>query len=309
MRTRAIVNPRSAGGRTGRQWPQLQARLGKQLETFDAVFTEAPGDASRLARQALEEGVEQLVAVGGDGTVNEVVNGMFDDEGPRNADAVLSLMMLGTGGDYRKSLGLRGEVDEYVQRIVEGTVREVDVGRISMDDRDGKPHGRWFDNIASFGFSGAVVDLVNRATVSKWLGGKFAFRWASLRALLAHENVPLQLRFDDDFETELPVSIVAVCIGQYFGGGMHIAPNAELDDGQFDVVMVANMSTMDFIRHSPKIYEGTHVDLEHVTIRRARKVQAIAPEGVERVLDVDGEAPGRLPATFEIHPRALKVRA
>ncbi len=309
MRTRAIVNPRSAGGRTGRRWPELQARLQERIETFDAVFTQAQGDATRLAREALDDGVQQLVAVGGDGTVNEVVNGMFDDDGPRAPEAVLSLMMLGTGGDYRKSLGLRGEVDEYIERIVSGTVRSVDVGRIAMVGRDGEPRVHWFDNIASFGFSGTVVDLVNRATVSKWFGGKFAFQWASFRALLAHHNVPLQLRFDDDFETELPTSIVAVCIGQYFGGGMHIAPDAVLDDGQFDVVMVANMSTMDFVRHGSKLYDGSHVELKNVSIRRARRLEAIAPEGVERVLDVDGEAPGRLPATFELHPGALKVRA
>ena len=309
MRTRAIVNPRSAGGRTGRRWPELQARLQERIETFDAVFTQAQGDATRLAREALDDGVEQLVAVGGDGTVNEVVNGMFDGDGPRAPEAVLALMMLGTGGDYRKSLGLRGDVDEYIERIVEGTVRSVDVGRISMEGRDGKPRVHWFDNIASFGFSGAVVDLVNRATISKWFGGKFAFQWASFRALMAHKNIPLQLRFDDDFETELPTSIVAVCIGQYFGGGMHIAPDAVLDDGQFDVVMVANMSTMEFIRSGSKIYDGTHVELKNVSIRRARRLQATAPAGVERVLDVDGEAPGRLPATFEIHPGALKVRA
>jgi YegS/Rv2252/BmrU family lipid kinase len=309
MRTRAIVNPRSAHGRTGKRWPELQARLDERIEHFDAVFTEAPGDAARLAEEAIADGVEQLVAVGGDGTVNEVVNGMFDEEGSRNPEAVLSLMMLGTGGDFRKSLGLRGEVDEYIDRIVEGTVRDIDVGRIALEGRDGKPSVRWFDNIASFGFSGDVVDRVNRATVSKWFGGKFAFRWASLCALLAHVNEPLHLKIDDDFETELPASIIAVCNGQYFGGGMWIAPEAELDDGQFDIVMIANMSTLDFMRHSASIYRGTHIELPNVTVRRGRRLVATAPEGVERVLDVDGEAPGRLPATFEIHPGALKVRA
>jgi YegS/Rv2252/BmrU family lipid kinase len=309
MGTRAIVNPRSAGGRTGRRWADLERRLRDRLEGFDAVFTSAPGDATRLAAEAIDEGVEHLVAVGGDGTVNEVVNGMMGPDGAKNPQAALSLMMLGTGGDFRKSLGLRGDIDEYIDTIVDGEVRQVDLGRITMEGRDGEPCARWFDNIASFGFSGAVVDVVNRATISKWFGGKFAFRWASFRALLAHVNEPLLLRIDDDYETELPASIVAVCNGQYFGGGMWIAPDAEVDDGQFDIVMVSNMSTMDFIRHGSTIYAGKHLALPNVTVRRGRKLVASAPPGAVRVLDVDGEAPGRLPATFEIHPGALRIRA
>lgn len=309
MRTRAIVNPRSAGGKTGRRWPALEERLRADLPELDSVLTDAAGSATELARRALDEGIEQILVVGGDGTVNEVVNGFFDAEGtPVAPDAVLALMMLGTGGDFRKSLGIGTDPEDFIDHLVHGQVRSIDVGRIEMTGMEGGRVVRYFVNVTSFGASGAVVDLVNRAGLSKKLGGSFAFHWATIRALLTHENLPIRVQLDDDFDEVLPVTLVAICNGQFFGGGMWIAPKAELDDGLFDVLLATDISLPRFLALSGRLRRG-HVDgAKNVQVRRARRVVATPAEGVRRVLDVDGEAPGKLPATYEIIPGALKVR-
>jgi YegS/Rv2252/BmrU family lipid kinase len=309
MRTRAIVNPSAAGNRTARRWPDIARQIEAQVGALEVAFTDGPQAATRLTREALRDGVEQIVAVGGDGTVNEVVNGFFDGDTPVNPDAILALMMLGTGGDFRKSLGIGPEVSSFLQRLTQGEIRSIDVGRLSFVDHEGQPATRYFDNIASFGLSAEVDEAVNRATFSKKLGGTFAFKWATLKALVHHDNDRVRIRIDDDFDEELAVSIVAVCNGQFFGGGMWIAPGAEVDDGQFDVVMLRDLTFMDFVKHASALYTGKHLELPKVTVRRGRRLEAKPIDPQARVLlDVDGEVPGRLPATFEVVPGALKVR-
>jgi YegS/Rv2252/BmrU family lipid kinase len=303
------VNPRSAGGRTRARWPDIEARLRRELDEIDSVYTERLGHATELTRAALRDGIEQVVAVGGDGTVSEVVNGFFHDAQPINREAVLAIVMLGTGGDFRRSLGMTGEVDDYVARLLGGTVRAIDVGRIELTGEDGGKRVRWFDNIAGFGVTGEVVDTVNHAGLSKKLGTKFAFNWAAIRCFLRYRSVPVRIRIDDDFDEEVPTTAVAIANGQFFGGGMHIAPGAVLDDGLFDVVLVSGVSTLGFVRNLGALYRGEHLAMEGVSVRRGRRVVASTAPGVRLAIDADGETPGCLPATFEIVPGALRLRA
>jgi diacylglycerol kinase (ATP) len=309
LRTRAIVNPRSAGRRTEKRWPEIARRLEADLGSLETVFTDAPDSATRLTREALRDGVGQVIAVGGDGTINEVVNGFFEGERAINPEAVLSIAVLGTGGDFRKTLGIGVDVDDFVGKIVGGTVRTVDVGHLRFVDHQGRVATRYFGNIASFGLSGAVVAAVNRAGLSKKISGKFAFQWASFTSLLRHRDVPVRVTIDDEPPIERNLTIAAVCNGQYFGGGMHIAPDAMPDDGLFDFVTLHDLGVLDFMRHSRSIYRGEHVHLEQVSVRRGRRITAEPMrEDDEILLDVDGEQPGRLPASFELRPRALKIR-
>ena len=310
LRTRAIVNPRSAGRRTAARWPRVAERIEAELGPVETVFTDAPDSATRLTREALRDGVEQIVAVGGDGTINEVVNGFFDGDEPVNPDAVLAIAVLGTGGDFRKTLGIGSDVDDFVRRIAAGRVRSVDVGHLRFVDHEGRPATRYFGNIASFGLSGEVVAAVNRAGFSKKLGGKFAFQWASFTSLLRHHDARVRITVDDDEgRVEESLTIAAVCNGQYFGGGMRIAPDASPDDGLFDVVTLRDLGVLDFMRYSGLIYRGEHVHLDRVSITRGRRIIAEPMnEGEHVLLDVDGEQPGRLPATFELRRGALKIR-
>jgi diacylglycerol kinase (ATP) len=309
LRTRAIVNPRSAGRRTATRWPEVARRVEAELGAIETVFTDAPDSATRLTRQALRDGVDQIIAVGGDGTINEVVNGFFEGDAAINPEAVLAIAVLGTGGDFRKTFGIGADADDFVRRITAGRVRAVDVGHLEFVDHEGRPATRYFCNIASFGLSGEVVAAVNRAGFSKKISGKFAFQWASFTSLLRHRDAPVRITIDDEPAIERNLTIAAVCNGQFFGGGMHIAPDASPDDGLFDVVTLHDLGVLDFMRHSRLIYRGEHVHLDQVSVHRGRRVTARpSNDGDEILLDVDGEQPGRLPASFELRPRALKIR-
>ncbi|HEY8377769.1 MAG TPA: diacylglycerol kinase family protein [Nannocystis sp.] len=315
MRVRAIVNPKSSGGRLGRVWPEVQKKLEAALGgPVEVAFTDAPMAAARLTREALQDGVELVVACGGDGTNNEVVNGFFAPSRPGEPDvkvapeAALSILMLGTGGDFRKSFGAAGDVATQVRRIAEAGPRPLDVGRLDYVADDGSPATRYFINIASFGVSGAIDREVNRARLSKLLGGRFAYFAATVRGMARYRSRPVLLRVDDGPEQRFVVNTVAVCNGQYFGGGMHVAPMADPGDGRFELIVMHDLGVLDLIRNPNAIYRGEHLGLPKVKHFQGRRVEARPEDGSEVLLDVDGEAPGRLPATFTVLPGALTLR-
>jgi YegS/Rv2252/BmrU family lipid kinase len=287
----------------GRDWPPIEARLRREIGEFTVSMTGAPGEATSIARKALLEGCDLIVAVGGDGTNNEVVNGFFLDGSPVNPGAAFGILQRGTGGDFKRTLGLRGDLDEYVAALRGDAVRPIDLGRLTFVDHHGKQAVRYFLNIASFGISGVVDNYVNRSHLFK---GRLAFFVASLRAGIVYKNQLVRLRIDDGPELERRVNTVAVANGRYFGGSMMVAPQAELDDGLFDVVTLGDLTFGDMLALSRRIYQGTHLEMRKVEHVQARRVVAESDEVV--LLDVDGEQPGRLPATFELIPAALRLK-
>jgi diacylglycerol kinase (ATP) len=306
-RTTVVVNPHSQGGKLGKSWHDVGERLARAFP-YDEVMTTGVGDATRLTRKALESGAERVIAIGGDGTVNEVVNGFFADGVAIAPEATFGLIPFGTGGDFRKTLGISNDVGEAAAVIAAGTRRQIDVGKLEFVLTGGGNAVRMFANITSFGVSGVVDRLVNES--KKRFGGKLAFAMASLKATFQYENQRVQLTFDGTDHVDATIYNVAVANGRYFGGGMQIAPHAEVDDGTFDVVALGDFGIGDVIAMSRRVYGGTHLKMDKVSVRRARVIDAapIDPAGIVE-LDVDGEAPGRLPARFELLPRALWVAA
>ncbi len=301
-----VVNPMSAGGALGRRWMELAGTIRRHLP-FEEVRTRRPGDATRLAREALVSGADRVVAIGGDGTINEVVNGFFDGDQLVRPGAALGVLPFGTGGDFRKTIHMPRDVDAAARILARGTLRRIDVGLLELTGHDGGAVTRIFANIASFGISGLVDQLVN--TSSKALGGRLSFLVATARAGLKYKNQRVRMVFDGDQAGARDVTIqtVAVANGRYFGGGMYIAPKAELDDGQFDVVVLGDFDIKDMLVHGRHLYSGTHLKLDKVSFRRARTLQALPLDGEDVELDVDGENPGTLPATFRILPAALDL--
>ncbi len=310
-RARAIVNPRSSGGRTKLLWPELATRLSRELGPFDTVFTNGPMAAMRLTASALKDGVEHIISVGGDGTVNEVVNGFFEGDHPINPHATLSIITSGTGADFRRTFGTPDDMDLQLQRVVDGETHAIDLGMLTYrDDATATTRKRYFDNVASFGMSGMADKVVNQLTFAKKFGGKFAFQWGTLKALLGYKGQRVRLQVDDVFDEVLDINTVAVCNGCYFGGGMKIAPEAEPDDGLLDVIVVRHASVFQILKGLPGLYAGRHLEnKKYVFMLRGRKITAEPVRSSDEILlDVDGEAPGRLPATFEIVPRALLLK-
>lgn len=298
-----IVNPRSQGGRLGKRWHEVAETLGRAFP-FDEAITQGPGDATRLVREALRAGAERIVAIGGDGTVNEVVNGFFDDGVALAPDASLGVIPYGTGGDFRRSLHLPTELADAAAVIAANHRTRIDVGKLAYTAASGARETRMFANIASFGVSGVVDRLVNES--GKKLGGKLSFLLATARATWSYKNQRVQLVFDDKDRVELTINTVAVANGRFFGGGMLVAPDAELDDGAFDVISIGDLGFGELLTSGRRLYKGTHLAMDKVSARRARVVEAepIEPGAVVE-LDVDGENPGRLPARFELVPAAL----
>jgi diacylglycerol kinase (ATP) len=304
----AIVNPRSGGGRTGREWPLIERALRDAYPGLHYAMTRKRGDATELVRAALSEGHSEIIAVGGDGTINETINGFFVAEGPIAPDAVFAFVTSGTGGDFRKTFEIEAGHAAAVARLKDAPVRHIDVGRISCVSLSGEPVIRYFVNIGSFGLSGVIVESVNRARIAKLFGGSFAFAFHSALAMLTYRELMVRIRIDGDYDEIASIATVAVANGQYFGGGMKVAPNAVPDDGLFDVVIMGGRQSVGDLK---LLYTGEHLKMPGVRALRGRKIMAapVAETGGRAVLiEVDGESAGRLPATFEILPRALNVR-
>jgi YegS/Rv2252/BmrU family lipid kinase len=309
MKTVAVVNPNSSGGKTTAAWRKLEAGLRDAVSTLEVRWTTGMGDATRLTREALEQGAEQIVAVGGDGTINEVVNGFMGESGPINPEAVLGLLSSGTGSDFRRTFDLPSELDGQLARLHHGTIRLIDIGKLTYTTDSGDTAVRYFDNIASFGLSGHIVRTVNRQTIAKQFGGKFAFQWALTKSAVFYQNQTVRLQVDDHFDEEITFKTIGVCNGCYFGGSMYFAPHAKPDDGQFEVVILGDVGLTYLMAHSNDVYDGRHIDDPNVRCTAGQRIVATpVNDKSEILLDVDGEAPGRLPATFEILPNAIRIR-
>lgn len=306
-----VVNPRSAAGRTGREWPFIERELRAAYPHMTLAVTRRPGDATTLVRHALNEGHHEIVVVGGDGTINEAVNGFFDSDGPVVPGAVFGFIASGAASDFRKTFGLASGYAAAIARLREAPVRPIDIGRVSCLTRDGKPTVRYFANMGSFGLSGAVVNAVNRAHVAKRLGGRFAFDLHSSLAALFHRDRVVRLRVDGDYDEIAAISTVAVANGQFFNGGKRVAPDAKPADGMFDVIVVGGRPKARAFAEWQKLCRGQDKRSPNTRALRGRKVVAVpvAETGGHAVLvELDGECAGRLPATFELLPRALNLR-
>jgi len=306
MKTFVVVNPAAAGGRAGKHWPKISRELRLAIGDFDFALTEKPGDATKLVRSAVANGAKTIIAVGGDGTINEAVNGLCDGENAPADDVTLGFVMYGTGGDFRRSFDMPKGVSAAIERLKSGRTQVIDLGRLRYTSNDGTQSLRWFNNISSFGFSGEVVRAVNAARFSKLLGGKFSFFWNSFLELRKYQGCKVDIAIDGNTITE-NVCTAAVCNGRFFGGGMMMAPDAQLDDGSFDVVIVRQDPPLT-IFDMRLLYSGAHLKHPNVSVYRGRKIEAKPLSNTPIYLDVEGEAPGSLPATFEVVPRALRLR-
>ena len=295
-RTVFLVNPASANGATGKRWPKLEARASELGLTGETLLSERPGHLTELARTAAESGA-RLVVVGGDGTLNEVVNGIG------GLDAEVAILPTGTGQDFGRTYGIPTDADEAIQVALNGSLRTVDLGKAFLRGTDGAEIERWFANIGSAGMSGAVARRAN--TMSKRLGGKATFYYALVREFVAWRNVETTVRLDDTERTGR-ISNVIVAIGRYQGGGMKIAPGAEPDDGLFDVILIGDITKLDFITTSPKLYKGGHIGHPRVEVIRSRTVTI--ESAAHLPVELDGEQEGTTPARIEIVPGAMRVR-
>ena len=301
-----VVNPRSGNGATGRRWSALEATARGILDRFEVAHTRGPMDAADITRKALQEGYRTILAVGGDGTLNEVVNGFFAADGtPVAPGAAVGILPQGTGGDFRRSATVPLAWEAAVRHVQAAKPRPIDVGRVRFRTHAGGEGVRYFLNVASCGISGAVDAQVNNS--SKWMGGKLSFMLASLRALLRHKDHRVRVKVDKGAHEEVSITALALGNGQYFGGGMRVAPHAVLDDGQLGGTIWTGYTLTEFVFLAGKLYSGKHVESPRTRTFQAMRVEVDSDERV--LLDIDGEQPGILPAVFDVMPAAISLRA
>ncbi len=298
-----VVNPHAGNRATGKEWPRIRNMARDLLGPFETYLTGGPGDATRMTRDNLLAGADRIICVGGDGTLNEVVNGFFDENGPLRRDAVLGFLPNGTGCDFCRTMPIPTGLEASLLTVREGYVHTIDLGRIRYRDHQGLPSTRYFHNIASFGLGGEVVDRVNRT--SKACGPFLTFIWGTLASLFAYGKKRIRLKVDDGDEWTVDVLNIAIANGRYHGGGMLVAPDAVTDDGLFDVTIIGAMSLPMVLWHLPKLYTGKIKTIHQVSMLTGKRVFASSEQRV--LLDLDGEQPGTLPAELEIVPAALNL--
>jgi YegS/Rv2252/BmrU family lipid kinase len=304
---RIILNPTAGSGGAARKKAAIIHALTVSGQAPEVVHTEGPGDAGRLVREARRDGVECVVVVGGDGTLNDASQGYLDPDGGVASGPDLALIPSGTGGDFRRTFGLSDSVEEAAARLLAAKPRPLDLGLLSVTGHDGQLVRRAFINITSFGIGGLTDRIVNSSP--KWMGGKTAFLLGTLRAILVYENAPVRVRVDGKVCLEAPIFNVALANGRYFGGGMMIAPDADPSDGLLDVVALHDISRVQGIALAQHIYKGAHLGQRGVVVARGKIVEAEPlVKSREVLVDMDGETPGRLPLRAELAPGALRLR-
>ena len=292
-----IVNPSSASGSTGEVWPQIASDLRSEFGAFRPVFTKKRGDAAALASEAARKGEKLIIACGGDGTVSEVANGILSS----GKDVELGILPSGTGGDFRRTLEIPSKSRAAARVLSTGRTVKIDVGRVSFVDHNGNEAMRYFVGVASCGMSTKVIERVKKDGVS--------FAASLLQTAVRTTPTRIVVQLDDSHEHHLAVLNFCVANARYFGGGMKIAPDAKLTDGKFDVVGVGDLSALRIFTSAPRIYTGSHLSIPEVSHTLARKITVRAHDRTAEIaLEVDGELPGKLPATFQIVPKALRVR-
>ena len=285
-----LINPASGNGATGKRWPDLRRRAAELGLTGDEVLSEYPGHLAEAARDA---GDRLLVVVGGDGTMNEVVNGAAE------TDAEIAVLPNGTGQDFGRTHAIPTGFDEAVRVALGGEARAIDIGRVTLAGES-----RYFANVGSAGMSGSVARRAN--SMSKALGGKATFFYALTREFLAWQNTDVTVRLDAGEEQRGAMHDVIVAIGRWHGGGMHLAPDASQDDGLFDIVLIGDVNKLDFLTTAPKLYSGKYLSHPKVDHLRSATLEIDAAEPLP--VEVDGEPIGTTPARFEVVPAALRVR-
>jgi len=301
-----ILNPASAAGRTGQKQTLILAAVDRHLgQAFSLCVTRRPLEATSSAREAVSAGSELVIAVGGDGTIQETVNGLFSRGRPINPDCQLGIINSGTGCGFLKSLDFPPDLDGQCRVIAQGWTRLIDIGRAVFSNGNGRGQERYFINECQAGIGGEVVKKVHSG--SKKLGGLLAFGLNTLAVLLKYPNQRMTVTVDDGPETTGRFMGIIAANGNSMAGGMQLAPQADVGDGLLDFLFIHEQTLVERLRNFPKIYGGSHIASPKFSYFRGKSLALTSEEDIS--FEADGELLGHLPCRVEILPSALRVLA
>lgn len=298
-----VVNPVSAGKKTVKEWPIFEKQLKEKGYKFDWEFTDYPEHATIITREVLKSGYDMVVSVGGDGTMNEVVNGFFENGSLINPNAKLTIFSRGTGCDFIKYLGISKGIEDFISLLQRNNAQKFDVGKVRFYKESGEEASKYFINVSDVGLGGETTRRVNKT--KKHLKGFLAFMIGAVLTILRYKNKKITLVIDGQQVKSEMMNSVMVANAKYFGGGMLISPKSEANDGLLDIIVLGDLNTFELIRDFHLIYKGKHLTHPKVKSYRGTQVSIISePAGL---LEIDGEQPGTTPAHFEIVPQAINV--
>lgn len=295
---KVIVNPVAGAGSTQRKWPRISKWLEQAGISFDHDFTEGMGHAIELARSAVDGGYRHIVAVGGDGTVSEVANGVLSSN---SSDVAIGVIGTGTGSDFIRSMGISRNYATACSSLTGSKRRLIDIGVVEYRSR-GQNQRRFFVNAAGVGFDAAVVEATER--MPKYLGGTIPYVTGLLRCLFGYSNKPVDLWLEDKVDARRILAVV-VANGCYLGGGMYVAPKARINDGLLDVVTIGDIGKFELLKAFPTVYRGTHITHPKVKMEKAKRITIESSEKL--LVHADGELLGEAPASFWLIPAALNI--
>lgn len=306
FKTQVIVNPASARGRTRKRWSEIRAVLKNWIREFKYDFTEKPFQATEIARQAVKEGTELVIGVGGDGTIHEIANGFFEGHQLINPEATIAIVPSGTGCDLTKSLNIPQDLNRAVRTITEAPSLPMDVGKVTFTNETGQSGERYFLNVADFGLGGEVVKKVNERRLRRKAS---SYVRCLISTMIEYRARKIRVKIDGQEVAENEYLIGAIANGKIFGKGMKIAPLARLEDGLFDTILIKSMNFLEFCLNGWRLINGSHISYRKVSYLKGSTIEASPLLAMEPVLlEMDGEQIGRLPAKFEILSRRLRVK-
>ena len=298
----AVVNPNAGSGKGKKDWDRIAVLLARNGVSVNFRFTERKGQGIEHAIEAIAEGYKKILSVGGDGTLNEVVNGAFSQDFCKPGELTLGLIPVGTGNDWGRMFGIPLVYEGAIQVITEGKVMSHDIGVVE-DSEGGAWKKRYFINIAGLGFESIVVKKTNKQK-DKGNSSKAIYFYNLLSSLLLYRNIPVEIIIDG-IKSSLKVFSINVGNGRYCGGGMRQTPDAVPDDGLLDITVIKGMSKFEVVRSLKLLYDGTI--LSHPKVDGFRTVNLKVESGSPVYLEADGESLGHTPATFSIIPGAINV--
>ncbi|MFN8674193.1 MAG: diacylglycerol kinase family protein [Candidatus Sericytochromatia bacterium] len=297
-KTIAIINPKSAGGKTSAKLDFLKKKL-KQIPNLEIKLTEYSKHAKEITNKAIKDGFNHIIAIGGDGTFNEVLNGFFEKDTLINPDVVLSFVPSGTGSDFIKTLEVPNNIDLAIKKILEKNIQKIDIGKITFDDGNIE----YFLNAAEVGMGAEIVDRVNKS--SKKYGGTITFFYHTLLTALKYKNNDISIIFDNDSEQKININNLIIGNGKFIGGGMKVLPDANLFDNFFDIMIIKELNIVSFFKAFLKVYFTINLKNNKLEFRRAKKIIITSSKSLK--VESDGELKGLTNVFFEVIPNQLSI--
>ena len=298
----AVVNPAAAGAKVKKTWPSKKKYFQREFSKFEEIYTEAPGDAVKIAQKAVKGNYDYIMSVGGDGTVNEIINGMLSVE-KEYRNTKLIIFPLGTGSDLSRTLGLPSNPEDFIKLIKREKTKSIKAVKAEFLNHRQQKTIRYFLNMADCGMGAEVANKLNQS--KKFIKGSLSYLISIFQVLFRYQNKEIEVEADDKLLYRGKINTVIIAHGNYFGGGINIAPKADLYGDKLNLILLKDFSKMGIILNLIKAYKGDHLSHPLVESYLAEDIKISSDEKVE--LELDGESLGSCEAEFKISKKELQI--